>query len=98
MQERRLDQSLTHLKLGTPRVEHAKDEGENGDTSIGHDNNQRLAGISTYKPNPARDLAHRFQRLVNLDGATLEHLGRYERALSRQLAQTLFLLREEKRR
>jgi hypothetical protein len=30
------------------------------------------------------------------DNAAVEQLGRYERALSRQLAQTLFLLRQEK--
>ena len=45
-----------------------------------------------------RDLAHCFQRLVNLDNGVFERLGRYETALWRQMAQTLFLLQPARRR
>jgi hypothetical protein len=45
-----------------------------------------------------RDLAHCFQRLANLDNGVFERLGRYETALWRQTAQTLFLLQPTKHR
>jgi hypothetical protein len=56
------------------------------------------AGHSTSRlaPQPAsyaRDLAHSFLRLANLDNGVFERLGRYESALSRQVARTLFLLK-----
>jgi hypothetical protein len=56
------------------------------------------AGHSTSRlaPQPvssARDLAHCFLRLANLDNGVFERLGRYESALSRQVARILFLLR-----
>jgi hypothetical protein len=43
--------------------------------------------------NSARDLAHCFLRLANLDNGIFERLGRYESALSRQVARILFLLK-----
>jgi hypothetical protein len=43
--------------------------------------------------NSARDLAHCFLRLANLDNGVFERLGRYESALSRQVVRILFLLR-----
>ena len=58
----------------------------------------RLDQSLIYASNSSRDLAHGFQRLVNLDGATIEQLRRYERSLSRQIAQTLFLLRQQSQR
>jgi hypothetical protein len=41
--------------------------------------------------NSARDLAHCFLRLANLDNGVFERLGRYESALSRQVVRILFL-------
>ena len=41
----------------------------------------------------ARDLSLSFQRLVNLDSAVFERLGRYEAALARQAAHCMFFLR-----
>jgi len=41
----------------------------------------------------ARELSLSFQRLVNLDGAVFERLGRYEAALARQAARCMFFLR-----
>jgi hypothetical protein len=43
--------------------------------------------------NSARDLAHCFLRLANLDNGMFERLGRYESALSRQVARILILLK-----
>jgi hypothetical protein len=43
--------------------------------------------------NSARDLAHCFLRLANLDNGVFERLGRYESALSRQVVRILFLLK-----
>jgi hypothetical protein len=43
-------------------------------------------------------LALCFQRLANFDNGVFERLGRYETALWRQMAQTLFLLQPAKRR
>jgi hypothetical protein len=56
------------------------------------------AGHSTSRlaPQPvssARDLAHCFLRLANLDNGIFERLGRYESALSRQVVRILFLLK-----
>jgi hypothetical protein len=45
-----------------------------------------------------RDLAHCYQRLANLDNGVFERLGRYETALWRQMAQTLFVLRSARLR
>jgi hypothetical protein len=98
LQERRLDRSLTYPKFGAPPgVDNIEARGD-GNSARGHETDQYHGRSTTPAPHSTRDLAHCFQRLVNLDGATFEQLGRYERALSRQIAQTLFLLREEKRR
>jgi hypothetical protein len=43
--------------------------------------------------NSARDLAHSFLRLANLDNGVFERVGRYESTLSRQVARILFLLK-----
>ncbi len=49
---------------------------------------------SAQRPvNSARDLAHCFLRLANLDDGVFERLGRCELALSRQVTRTLFLLK-----
>lgn len=96
LQERRLDQSLVYLELGVPHiagVEDINNLGDHGSPAGGHSSRWRMDALSR-----SRDLAHCFQRVVNLDGATFERLGRYEMALSRQLAQTLFLLRQERLR
>ena len=45
----------------------------------------------------ARDLAHCFLRLANLDNGVFERLGRYETALSRQVVRVLFLLKSSRR-
>jgi hypothetical protein len=42
---------------------------------------------------PARDLAHSFQRLANLDNGAFDRLNRYETRLWRQFVQTLLCLR-----
>lgn len=46
----------------------------------------------------SRDLAHCFQRLVNLDAGVFERLGRYETTLWRQMVQIHFLLQSARRR
>jgi hypothetical protein len=51
---------------------------------------------SRFAPQPvnsARDLAHCFLRLANLDNGIFERLGRYESAISRQVVRILFLLK-----
>jgi hypothetical protein len=53
---------------------------------------------SPQRVSPARQLALCFQRLANLDNTVFERLGRYELALSRQIVQTLFLLRSSRGR
>ncbi len=47
---------------------------------------------------PSRDVAISFLRLANLDNDIVDRLSRYEAALWRQLAQTLFTLQALKRR
>jgi hypothetical protein len=99
LQERRLDQSLTYPEFGAPHlsgIDSIEARGD-GNSAGGHETDQYHAQSIMPAPHPTRDLAYCFQRLVNLDGATFEQLGRYERALSRQIAQTLFLLQGEKR-
>jgi hypothetical protein len=48
---------------------------------------------SAQPVNSARDLAHCFLRLANLDNGIFERLGRYESGLARQVTRTLFLLK-----
>jgi hypothetical protein len=98
LHERRLYQSLIYLRLGAAHISGFDNIEEDHEDSSSASGGTETARSTTPAQHPTRDLAHCFQRLVNLDGAAFEHLGRYERALSRQLAQTLFLLREEKRR
>jgi hypothetical protein len=102
LHERRLDRSLTYPKFGAPShisgADNPEEGQDDGNPGSGHEADQDHARSTAPTPHPTRDLAHCFQRLVNLDGATFEQLGRYERALSRQIAQTMFLLRGEKRR
>lgn len=100
LRERRLDRSLTYPKFGAPHISGVDSIEARGDGNSASDQetDRYHARPTTPAPHPARDLAYCFQRLVNLDGATFEQLGRYERALSRQIAQTLFLLRGETRR
>jgi hypothetical protein len=53
-------------------------------------------GVSSWAPqpvSPARELAHSFLGLANLDNGAFERLGRYESALSRQVVRILFLIR-----
>jgi hypothetical protein len=102
LQERRLDRPLTYLIFGVTNLpddttETLESVREDGNPTGGHHTDQYPTRSATHAPKPTRDLAHCFQRLANLDSAAVEQLGRYERALSRQLAQTLFLLRQEKR-
>jgi hypothetical protein len=49
--------------------------------------------LATQPLNFARDLAHCFLRLANLDNGVFERLGRYESSLARQVARILFLLK-----
>ena len=53
---------------------------------------------ATYPVDPSRELTHCFQRLAHLDNGVFERLGRYEAALWRQVAQTLFVLQSARRR
>ena len=52
----------------------------------------------TDAPTPSRDIAISFLRLANLDSEIVDRLSRYEAALWRQLAQTLFTIQALKRR
>ena len=56
------------------------------------------AGSTTCPVSPSRELTHCFQRLASLDNGVFEQLGRYEAALWRQVAQTLFVLQSARRR
>ena len=62
------------------------------------DDSPTMASDATFKlcyhsVDPARDLAHSFQRLANLDNGAFDRLSRYEARLWRQFVQTLFCLR-----
>jgi hypothetical protein len=57
----------------------------------------RTSSVSAAR-DESRDLAHCFQRLAKFDNGLFERLGRYESALWRQMAQTLFLLQPARRR
>ena len=60
------------------------------------DSDPRPVRHSRLAPQPvssARDLAHCFLRLANLNNGVFERLGRYESALARQVARLLFLLK-----
>ena len=55
-------------------------------------------GLHPHAANASRDIAISFLRLANLDNDIVDRLSRYEAALWRQLAQTLFTLQALKRR
>jgi len=55
-------------------------------------------GGRPHAANASRDIAISFLRLANLDSEIVDRLSRYEAALWRQLAQTLFTLQALKRR
>jgi hypothetical protein len=54
--------------------------------------------VQPHPANASRDVAISFLRLANLDNDIVDRLSRYEAALWRQLAQTLFTLQALKRR
>ena len=66
--------------------------GANGDLEL------HPPGGRPRAPNSSRDIAISFLRLANLDSEIVDRLSRYEAALWRQLAQTLFTLQALKRR
>ncbi len=66
--------------------------GANGDLEL------HPPGGRPRAPNSSRDIAISFLHLANLDSEIADRLSRYEAALWRQLAQTLFTLQALKRR
>jgi hypothetical protein len=62
------------------------------------DPHDHVAGSATYPLAVSRELAYCFLRLANLDNGVFERLGRYESALSRQVARILFLLKSARAR
>jgi hypothetical protein len=74
---------LDTFELGHPTDNHEKE----------HINNDPLHASSGASTTNSRQLTSCFLRLANLDNGVFERLGRYETALSRQIAQTLLLLR-----
>jgi len=54
--------------------------------------------MQPHPANASRDVAISFLRLANLDNDIVDRLSRYEAALWRQLAQTVFTLQALKRR
>jgi hypothetical protein len=102
-QRRLQDQSerpqIMHLRLLDAAIP-PRDESEDGWNGREQANDQAALSFPTgpSRDIAPRDLAHCFQRLVNLDNGVFERLGRYETALWRQVAQTLFLLQPARRR
>jgi hypothetical protein len=64
----------------------------NSDDSIQSDD------ATDYPLGEVRDLTYCFQRLANMDNGAFDRLGRYQSALWRQIAQTLFVLQTTRRR
>jgi hypothetical protein len=69
-----------------------------GNTDDDSDDRPTKASDPTFKlcyqsMHSARDLAHSFQRLANLDNGAFDRLSRYESRLWRQFVQTLLCLR-----
>src|ERR1035437_8189559 len=66
-------------------------------TGVDSDQEPTTVGDATfelcYYSISARDLAHSFQRLANLDNGAFDRLSRYESRLWRQFVQTLLCLR-----
>jgi hypothetical protein len=73
-----------------PTVQDVQEDQTDGDPwPAGHS----TSGLAPQPISGARDLAHCFLRLANLDNGVFERLGRYESALSRQVVRILFLLK-----
>jgi hypothetical protein len=73
-----------------PAVRDVQEDRTDGDPWPVDHSTSRLA---PQPVNSARDLAHCFLGLANLDNGIFERLGQYESALSRQVARILFLLK-----
>ena len=72
---------------------------ELSDQTPDHLTRDESAGLSCSDSSlPARELTYCFLRLGNLDSGAFERLGRYNAALWKQTAQTLFLLGPIRRR
>jgi hypothetical protein len=91
LQERRLDHSRIYLTFGAKSPEWIAIEDAD-------EERERFRRPPTDASDLSRDLALCFQRIIKFSGASFELLARHERALSRQIQQTLFLLRQETRR
>jgi hypothetical protein len=76
------------LGRAIPAVQEQEDQSGSDPWPAGHS----TSGLAP-QPVSARDLAHCFLRLANLDNGVFERLGRYESALSRQVVRILFLLK-----
>jgi len=86
------------IESATPlRAEFADDWNE-GDPQRANDQAARIFPIRPSRDISPRDLAHCFQRLAKFDNGLFERLGRYETALWRQMAQTVFVLQSARRR
>jgi len=85
---------------GTPRALAGTGPEFRQDVVLGAKHEQELhpQGDRPHAANASRDIAISFLRLANLDSEIVDRLSRYEAALWRQLAQTLFTLQALKRR
>jgi hypothetical protein len=85
---------------GAPRALAGTGSESRQDVFYGADREQELrpSGGRPRAANASRDIAISFLRLANLDNDIVDRLSRYEAALWRQLAQTLFTLQALKRR
>ena len=84
------------IHLG-PRNYSRNDSGNDHGHADGHPHEPPDAASET-SISPSRELTYCFMRLANLDNGVFERLGRYETALWRQIAQTLFALQPLRRR
>jgi hypothetical protein len=82
-------------RLVGKRLGNGADEMEQGDAQ--HDRRTRLDDSQEIAAMTPRALTYCFLRLGNLDNGAFERLGRYNAALWRQAAQTLFLLQSARR-
>ena len=98
LSERRMGRLKTqpHPPYNTPSQQNSSfdiKERESGFTQItGDPPSYYSCAVISHAPS-VRDLSLSFQRLVNLDSAVFERLGRYEAALARQAAHCMFFLR-----
>ena len=67
LHERRYNQSLTYLRLGAAHISGFDNIEEGHEDSISASGGPETARSTTPAQHPTRDLAHCFQRLVNLD-------------------------------